>query len=217
MKNTLTFRFLVMTALLLGALGVSSILAAPEVTLKRTPLRDFPASIGEWVQVGEQSMDKQAVNILKVDDYIMRTYRNAHNQTLGIYIGYFTSQREGKGSHSPRQCLPGAGWSALETTVFALPPGYGDSGGGATANRYLMSKGDQKELYIFWYQGRGRAYASEYRNKLYLVWDGLRQRRTDGALIRINVDGGPDEAAAFETANGFVSQIAPVLGAYIPE
>ena len=217
MKKGLTSRFIIVIALFLGAIGVNSILASPEAAVKRTTLQDFPRSIGEWTMVNQQTMDQQSLEVLKVDDYIMRNYRNPSNQTIGLYIGYFASQREGKGSHSPRQCLPGAGWNQVETTVYELPPGFRDAGGTAFANKFLMGKGDQKQLYVFWYQGRGRTYASEYLNKAYLVADGLVKRRSDGALVRINVDGGVDAGRAFEVANGFIKQMAPVIGQFIPE
>jgi len=217
MNNKLTPRFIIVIALFLAAILVNSFLDAPEAALKRTPLSNFPESIGEWTMVDQKSMDKQSLEMLNVDDYLIRTYRNRANQFIGLYIGYFLNQKEGKGIHSPRQCLPGAGWTPLETSVCELPFGNDVSGGRASANRYLMSNGDQKQLYIFWYQGRGRSYANEYCNKLYLVWDGLTKRRTDGALVRINVDAGSDPARAFELENAFIRQLLPIMPSYIPE
>ena len=145
MKNRLTSRFIVIIALFIAALSVNSLLAAPEAVVKRMALSNFPESIGEWTMVDQKAMDKQSFEILGVDDYLIRTYRNPANQFIGLYIGYFRSQKEGKGIHSPRQCLPGAGWTPLETSVYELPSGNIVSSGKAFANKYLMAKGDQKQ------------------------------------------------------------------------
>ena len=43
-------------------------------------------------------------------------------------------------------------------------------------NRYLVQNGNHRELLIYWYQGRGRAVASEYWDKLYTVMDSARPK-----------------------------------------
>ncbi len=34
---------------------------------------------------------------------------------VGLYVGYYASQRQGDTIHSPQNCLPGAGWQPVET------------------------------------------------------------------------------------------------------
>jgi EpsI family protein len=82
-----------------------------------------------------------------------------------------------------------------------------------------MEKGLARELYFFWYQGRGRIYASEYWNKIYLVWDGLTKNRTDGALIRVNssIVGERDENETMRNQIQFIELIIPLLNEYIPD
>ena len=54
-------------------------------------------------------------------------------------------------------------------------------------NRYVVGKGDQKSLVLYWYQSRDRVIASEYKAKFYVVADALRYNRTDTALVRVTL------------------------------
>ena len=46
-------------------------------------------------------------------------------------------------------------------------------------------KGVERQAVLYWYQGRGRVVANEYANKLWLMLDAARLRRTNGALVRL--------------------------------
>jgi EpsI family protein len=69
---------------------------------------------------------------------------------------------------------------------------------------------------IYWYQGRGRAVANEYRDKMYTVLDSIRLRRSDGAMVRLLVPVRGSDAEALESARQFASQVAPNLAPYVP-
>ena len=156
------------------------------------------------------------MEILQVDDYFMRNYRNSKGEIIGLYIGYFKSQREGKGIHSPRQCLPGAGWVPVNIEVYQMGvPGHNP--GTVPVNKFMMGKGLDRQLYLFWYHGRGRVYASEYWNKIYLIWDGLTKKRTDGALIRVNNPVLKNTEDALQTQTDFINLFFPLLKEYIPD
>jgi EpsI family protein len=212
MKNT---RFILTILILLAATAVNYYFSKPDISLPRKSLAEFPKELGDWTAVSDQKIDDQSMKILQVDDYFMRNYRNSKGEVIGLYIGYFKSQREGKGIHSPRQCLPGAGWVAVNATVYQMKVSDGNPGA-APVNKYIMGKGLDRQLYLFWYHGRGRVYASEYWNKIYLIWDGLTKKRTDGALIRVNnlVTKKSDEA--LQTQTEFINLFFPLLKEYIP-
>jgi EpsI family protein len=84
-------------------------------------------------------------------------------------------------------------------------------------NRYIMGKGSDQQLYLFWYQGRGRMYASEYWNKIYLICDAFKEKRTDGALIRLNSKISGDSDGALKQEIQFINLFLSVLKEYIPE
>ena len=155
------------------------------------------------------------MKVLQVDDYLMRTYINQKGETIGVYIGYFENQSEGKQVHSPRQCLPGAGWNIVEHSEYMLPLN-GHNPSKVSVNLNLMSTGRHKQLFIWWYHGRNRIYANEYLNKLYLIWDALTKRRTDGALVRINMPVKSDLDKTLKDETEFIYLLLPLLPKYIP-
>lgn len=209
-------RFLITIVLLLATAGANLALSRPQAEIPRRPLDEFPKTIGEWKMIGDHAIDEASMAVLQVDDYIMRNYVNEQGHVLGLYVGYFKNQREGKQVHSPRQCLPGAGWSIVESTEYRLPLTK-EGNKGAPINLYVMGKGTERDLYLWWYQGRGRIYANEYLNKLYLILDGVTKNRTDGALVRINMPINPDFETTLQNQIGFAHLFLQVISDYIPE
>ena len=86
-------------------------------------------------------------------------------------------------------------------------------------NRYLIAKGTDRKLVLYWYWAHGRAVASEYWAKIYLVTDAIRMNRSDGSLVRLTTPMAPDETAevAMQRLLPFVQDIVPLLNQYIPQ
>jgi EpsI family protein len=99
------------------------------------------------------------------------------------------------------------------TTTLAFP---GDTA--FPANRYLIAKGDDRQLVLFWYSARGRRVASEGWMNVYLTFDSLLSNRTDNALIRMNTELQPGEnpADAERRLLSFAGLVSPLLKSYIP-
>ena len=74
-----------------------------------------------------------------------------------------------------------AGQVELEGGRIQLPVG----GRSVEVNRYVIEKGLDRQVVLYWYQGRGRIVASEYANKFWLMVDAARVHRTNGALVRV--------------------------------
>ena len=111
--------------------------------------------------------------------------------------------------------LPGSGWELAEPGAVEIKPADGSRA--FEANRYVIAHGGDRQLMIYWYQGRGRAVASEYHDKLYTVLDSIRLRRSDGAMVRVLVPVRGSEAEASEIAAQFAAQVAPNLAPYVPD
>ena len=135
---------------------------------------------------------------------------------MNLYIAFFPSQRTGDTIHSPRNCLPGAGWVPTESGRIMIPTGTGKS---IEANRYIVTQGLDQMLVLYWYQSHGRTTPSEYWAKYYLVTDSLRLNRTDGALVRVITAIGKNENAQQAEARAvkFSEAILPRLNKYIPD
>jgi EpsI family protein len=212
-----SFRFWAMFALLVaGGALVNWWERAGEAHVERRSLAEFPAQLGEWRQRGaDEKFTAEVEQILRADDYVMRDYAAPDGRTANFYVGYYFTQRNGATYHSPLNCLPGAGWTMREPALVRITP----AGGGAPfeANRYVLESADSRQLLIYWYQGHGRAVASEYWGKFYNVVDSVRLRRSDGAMVRVMVPFGRDEAAALRSAEELASLAAQQLPAYVPD
>lgn len=187
-----------------------------EIVPANRPLREFPATLGDWTQTGESAIDEATQQVLRADEVLSRSYRNtAAPAALSFFVAYFKSQRTGVNPHSPKNCLPGAGWYPLVSGVIAVQmPGRADE---VRVNRYVIAKGDAKSLVLYWYQSRDRVIASEYAAKLYLVADALRHNRTETALVRITVPfAGDNVETATRLALDFARQAYPALRLLLP-
>ena len=212
-----SWRFcLLLTVLLLSGVMIHVWERNGEARIARRALRDFPTQLGAWRQAGaDQRFDKETENVLRADDYVMRNYARPDGRAASFYVGYYATQRNGATYHSPLNCLPGSGWTMNQSGNIKITPG-----GGAPAfeaNRYIVEKGGDRQLLVYWYQGRGRKIASEYWGKIYTVIDSIRLRRSDGAMVRVMMPVGRSEDEALKAATDLAAQIAPVLPEFIPD
>lgn len=213
MKN---WRFAVLFILLLtGGVIANAWQYLGEAHVERKQLRGFPKQIGKWEQTGgDEQFDNQTLAVLRASDYLLRDYRGADGRVLGFYVGYYASQRDGASYHSPLNCLPGSGWVMSEPGTMTIRP---EGRPPFLANRYLIQNGGHKELLVYWYQGRGRAVASEYWGKVYTVVDSVRLRRSDGAMVRVTTPVGNSEPEAIEAAADLAARASTILPEFIPD
>lgn len=131
---------------------------------------------------------------------------------LTVYVGYYASQRKGKTIHSPKNCLPGAGWEPLGSTRQAISTASGT----VLVNRYLLQKGDTRAVALYWYQGRGRIESNEYAVKWDLLRDAALRGRSDEALVRVMVPIVGSEAEAARVAVRAAGELIPAVSAALP-
>ncbi len=201
--------------LIFSALFINWFEQRGEAVVSRAPLREIPAKLGNWTQKGSDiRFSEQTESVLRTSDYVMREYLDSNGRFANLYVGYYASQRSGATYHSPQNCLPGAGWEMKEPELVEITTPGGKS---FTANRYIIENGQSKAVMIYWYQGRGRAVASEYHDKVYTVWDSVFRRRSDGAMIRVMTSVGHSASEALQTALDLSAQAAEALPRFVPE
>lgn len=185
-----------------------------EIVRAGLPLSSFPLQIGDW-QGTTLPIAADDLAILGPGEFLMRDYRASSGDPVNLYIAYFPSQRMGDGIHSPKNCLPGSGWTPLESGQLSI---RNDDGSTISVNRYIVAQGLSRGLVLYWYQAHGRVTASEYVAKVRFVEDSISMNRTDGALVRIVVPftNQSDLRMAQQTALAFIARIRPMLDAYIP-
>jgi EpsI family protein len=213
-------RSIVLFVLFLGAGGVVASKNRPEPAPVRKTFDRFPQQIEQWSGQSLPPMDAKILAVLGADDILNRVYISADRAAVGLYVGFYNSQRQGDSIHSPMNCLPGAGWEPVSRSSIAIPVTMRDGATTVDANRYVIQKGLNRQLVLYWYQSHGRTVASEYWSKFFLIRDAMRLNRTDAALVRVIVpiDSRADDGdlVAERQASEFVKSLFPLLPEYVP-
>ena len=207
--------YLLVAILFLGGIFINWFQQRGEVEVERKPLTELSANLGEWKQKGNEiRFDANTESVLRTSDYTMREYVLPNGRLANLYVGYYASQRTGATYHSPQNCLPGAGWVMKQPELIEIKTPAGKT---FTANRFIIENGVYNEVLIYWYQGRGRAVASEYNDKFYTVLDSVVRRRSDGAMVRVMTSVGNSETEATTAAIDLATNTADNLSTHIPD
>jgi len=212
---TFFVRGIVAALLLLGALLVLQLRSTGEAVPVRKEFDTFPAVIGTWQAKASSNLDPEIVNFLKVNDYVMQSYRDTDGHQLWLYVGYWATQRKGAQIHSPQNCLPGNGWEPIEASLLTvvLPAPYSP----ITVNRYLIQKEREQQVVLYWYQSQGKAVAGELAAKVDMVRSAILRNRTDGALVRVSAPASGGVADTTDSLVRYVQKLYPILVEYLPE
>lgn len=207
---------IVLSLALVGQAVVALGFSRAETVPPLRPLKLAPAVFGEWQMASESEIEPEVLEVLRADDTMTRIYRQeSTGRAAGLFVAYFKTQRTGQAPHSPKNCLPGSGWVPTTSDVLSIDiPGLSAP---ITVNRYIVARGEDKSLVLYWYQTPTRVVASEYAAKFYLVVDSVRYNRSDTALVRVVVPAvAGDEDSASRAAIDFVRSFFVPLRAYLP-
>jgi EpsI family protein len=181
------------------------------------PLSSLPAEI-EGYQGADVKISDDEQQVAGMSSYMFRVFRRESTEGFSIYVGYYEYQTQGKSIHSPKNCLPGAGWDFVQTGRTDVATGTGP----VQVNRSVVHNGTARALVYYWYEGRGRVAANEYLVKWDLLRDAALHGRTEEALVRIVVPisrGASAEAglaAAEATATSVASQLIGDVATVMP-
>ncbi len=216
MKTSLSSkRVLIVSALLLVTAGLLQARGRVELQPKFADLELVPFSIGDW-QGRPETISPEVRQVLGDGHFLSRLYTSAVEQPVDLFIAYYSSQRSGDTIHSPKNCLPGSGWTPLEADRVWIDVAPNQS---IRVNRYVVAQGMDRQLVMYWYQAHGRVTPSEYSAKLYLVADSIRMNRSDGGMVRLVTPILPNETLAQSQARAvrFARVLFPMLNTYIPK
>jgi len=205
---------LIASAIMILTMVTLNYLSHAEDVHPNKPFATFPKQIGQWIG-SEARFDQRIYDALGVDDSFLGNYRTSDGRQVNLYIGYYQSQKEGDLIHSPKNCMPGAGWNITQTSLEEVTIPDSKSGKIKTI-KLLLQNGRQKQVVLYWFQSRGRIISSEYMQKLYLVIDSITKHRTDGSFVRLIAPVANDEEKTLNILKDFTAQIMPILNEYIP-
>ena len=195
---------LAVTVLLAVEIVLFYVLPTKEYVPSPPPLDVFGRVLGPWTATRDYFLTPDEDKILKADDTLTRDYEGPSK--VGLFVAFFKSQRAGVTPHSPKLCLPANGWAEESARIISVKvPGERKP---IPVNRYIVMKDEQRQLVLYWFQNSRRATADEYLSRFYLIYDSIRYRRSDEALVRVTTDwDGKNNQAAEEHAIQFLQDI----------
>jgi EpsI family protein len=174
------------------------------------PLAGIMAQVDGY-RVVDQHLSDEERRVAGMSDYVARLYSRDSMAAFTTFVSYYERQTQGKTIHSPRNCLPGAGWEVLSAGEAQVVV----DGAQQTLNRYILKKGSSTAVAFYWYQGRGRLVANEYTVKWNLLRDAAVAGHTEEALVRVVVPvataGTGSESQALSDATALGEKVAARL------
>ena len=214
MKRSRTIMLALLPALplLLGWAGKAGLQPTRAMQLAE-PLSGFPAQLGGYVMTDERTLSDAEVSILAPDNYLLRRYLDDDGRRWDLFVAFYGRQASGSSIHSPRNCLPGSGWEPVQHDRIVVESRLGSG----SVNRYVVvHQSGARALVFYWYQGRGRIAASEYKVKWDLVRDAIVRRRTDETLVRIVFPLGKDEKVEEIEDRVLLTLVSEALQPHLP-
>jgi len=211
---------MIAAAVIVGAAATAwQIRPEPEQqAIERDPFLLFPRQVGDWESSPTLPLTPEIEETLGADDYHSVELTTADAAApVGLFMAWYEDQSDG-GTHSPEVCLPGSGWEIawIERVDIGAELGLGEE---YPINRAIIQKGEQRMMAYYWFEQHGRHIAWDYAAKFWLLWDGVRLGRTDGALVRLLTPIGRDEseAVAEERLSDVFLETIELLPRYMPE
>lgn len=164
--------------------------------------------------VGDIVMEQATIDALRLDDYLFRRYRDG-TQVAMLYIGYYSKATKLGAAHDPLVCFLGQGWeiSPQRVGVYRFP---GDPEMEVNYSVMVASRGEHRELVLYWYQSMEMTASNSARQKLNTICERLKGKPGRNALVRISVPVGREgSSSALQTALKFLESFYPSLREYI--
>lgn len=190
--------------LLAGGLGAWTTRPGPRPSV-RLSVEQIPLRVAGWTGRELGPFDHTTLDELQPDACLNREYLNAAG--LPVYLAVVYGHRKSS-FHSPGFCLLGGGWNITGKSRLQFRPA---GGAAVTANRFVLSRGGERAVVVYYYVQGKRATPSWVLHQAYLAWDRLRVERPVGALVRLTVPAGGDAGAATRRGVELLEQLHPAL------
>ncbi len=177
------------------------------------PLGQFPVSVSGWRMAGEGVLSSDVQNVLKASDVLIRQYVGQRGEKVQLYIGYHGGGKGGGEIHSPKHCLPGSGWFERSSERDKVKAG----GQELDLVRAVYQKGDSNELFLYWYQVRGKSLSEEFSLKGQQIVNSVLHRRRDASFIRISIPFQGDQQQALDVGRRFLQDFLPQIRSFLPD
>lgn len=198
----------IIALLLLAQVSVLAVkLSARPAHLPAPDTSAFPMKLGGWQGTSYQ-LDKVSQEMLRPEAYLLRNYTDEAGQLVGLTVIY----GHGKSNfHSPALCFLGGGWNILAKDKVFVQIGANSREARLQMVRLVLQKGEYRVLVLYSFLSPGRSTANWALFQQRLLGVRLLGRQPSGALLRLVVPIQGSQAAAEQTAQGFLAQAYPRL------
>lgn len=201
MNPTISLSLTTTVALLLGTIFLGNLTARRIPSPLAVPLEQIAPNVAGWAAVQNQKLPEGTLRALDATSYLSRVYRK-DSRDLDLFIAFYAQQRAGESMHSPKHCLPGAGWEIWQHDSALVSA----NGLQYEVNKYSIQNAGRRMLMFYWYQSKSRIIASEYLGKILLAQDTILTGRTAGSIVRIML---PDVPSAGDEGVAFAASLIP--------
>lgn len=164
---------------------------------------DFPLELDNWRGV-EKEVPQYALDILNPMDVFSASYVNDDGLIVRLFFDYFSPDRGFGGPHSPRNCLPGAGWIIQENKTHNIDLGERT----LSANRLKLKYQDDRYIMDFFYITHYGETGNDYLFKIYEIFSSLTFKPKDIAFIRFECSDTPEnKEALIEFQKIFIKEV----------
>lgn len=173
----------------------------------RVDITAFPLTKGEWT-AQTLPIDKGVIAMLNPDAIFNALYADPQGTRIDLFFSYFAGDNAESGVHSPRNCMPGGGWTIEKTENHGIP----FNGGMIPASRMHVRLEDDKRVVDYWYITRNGETSSDLSLKLFTMLGAVSFQPTDVAFVRFISPNDPVSLAqlqAFESE--FIGEIYRIL------
>ncbi len=165
----------------------------------------FPAALAGWAEVGNAS---QGLSIGKAhaDWELRKIYQKDSETMIGVTVYYYAMQEKGKELTDIRYY-----WREDEEKTIKISMGEKTL---EIKKVRSFRKPYSTKLY-YWYDIDGRILTRSYEVKMVTIWELLKQRRTNGAIVLITPQLGNESAHTDESAIPFIQAALPEIQAFL--
>ena len=186
------------------------------IAIERFSFDSFPSQLAQW-QGTASSIGTNLEKTIAASDYFLADYVKAgeDNDIVNVWVAYFEhNSRQGVG-HTPRGCLPGAGWEfdRLQQKLSAFPNFQGEP---FVHMRGIARKDGQRILLYYWIEDGETQFVDNRFFGLAQAYRSVLGRPTDAALVRLVTPLRSDETEtkAEKRILDFISLAYPKMESY---
>lgn len=169
------------------------------------PVDTISEQLGEWKGGTAATLESASRDILQLDRYVRRMYRDPADTNVFLYIGYWKQQNGDSqaAKHTPSLCLPSNGWhiERLGKRTLSLP--FADGQLRPLEVNRIVGEIDRSRHLIYYYFTNGTEYyPEEWQSLARISWNAFLRRRTDGGIVEVSTElkPGPEGMAEAERA-----------------